>query len=99
MAAQTTAAFEEAGDAALSRKDYNAALQYFAQALEKDPKQVALLWKYAETARQYNSYTIAEKYYQKVASASESKKYPLTTYWIALMKKKCRRLRWRKNAI
>jgi tetratricopeptide (TPR) repeat protein len=87
LAAQTLVAFEEAGDAALSRKDYNAALQYFAQALEKDPKQVAILWKYAETARQYNSYTIAEKYYQKVASSAESKKYPLTTYWIALMKK------------
>lgn len=87
LKAQTASAFEEAGDAAFSRKDYNAALQYFGEAYEKNSKDIALVWKLAETARQYNSYTLAEKYYQKVQNSSEKSAYPMTQYWIALMKK------------
>ncbi len=87
LKAQTSSAFEQAGDAAFSRKDYNAAMQYFGEAYEKEPKNIALLWKLAETARQYNSYTLAEKYYQKVANSPEKATYPMTQYWIALMKK------------
>lgn len=85
--AQTAVAFEEAGDAAFSRKDYNAALSYYLQSLEKDGKKTAILWKCAETCRSYNSYTLASKYYEKVAAAAEKKEYPLAPYWIALMKK------------
>lgn len=85
--AQTATAFEQAGDEAFGKKDYNAAIQYYTEALEKEAKNLDLVWKIAETARHYNSYTLAEKNYQKVASSSEAKKYPMTTFWIAMMKK------------
>lgn len=85
--AQTAAAFELAGDEAFARKDYNAAIQYYSEANEKDAKNIEVIWKIAETARNYNSYSLAEKNYQKVAKSTEAKKYPMTNYWIALMKK------------
>lgn len=84
--AQTSSQFETAGDAAFERKDYNAALQYYIEA-NKDDSKIDLNWKLAETARAYNSYSLATKYYQKVIDSKEHKNYPMADYWIALMKK------------
>ncbi len=84
--AQTAKAFEEAGDAASSRKDYNAALQYFLEASAAKSSD-ALTFKMAETARLYNSYSLAEKNYQKLVTANLVKKYPTSRFYAALMQK------------
>lgn len=85
--AQTLRAYEKAADKAFANKDYYTALVHLAAGLEIDTGNVNLQYKYAEIARQFNAYELAESYYQKVALHEEAEKYPMTDFWLAMVKK------------
>lgn len=81
LQAQSAKAFEKAGDKAFKEKDYGAALEYFRNAMEIKPKKISTIYKYAEVARLFYAYDIAEAHYQKVQQSEEAENFPLTDYW------------------
>ncbi len=85
--AQSVRAYEASGDEAIQKQDYNAALEYYNEALIQDTKNTALTFKYAEAARLFNSYNLAVTNYKKVVNAKESANYPLAKFWLGVMLK------------
>lgn len=81
---QSLKSFERAGDDAFKNKDFGAAIQYYATVLNKNAADLAILWKYAESARQMYAYTEAEQTYLKIAENNKAvKKYPLLNLRLA----------------
>lgn len=79
--AQTSRAFERAGDAAVKRKDYSSAFVYYGNVIDKSPRKIGVQWKYAESARQFYALDLAEKAYKVVvADTKGATKYPLAWY-------------------
>ena len=84
---QTMKAFKKAGDKAFKNKDYNAALEYYRNALEFDEDNPALTYQYAEVARLFHAFEIAEAAYKKVLGSDDADRFPLTKYALGLVKK------------
>jgi tetratricopeptide (TPR) repeat protein len=83
LAGQSFKAYLKAGDEALQRKDYNAAFQHFGNALEYQPDDPAVLYRYAEAARHFYAYELAEKHYQQVLASKQGEQYPLAAFHLA----------------
>ncbi len=86
--AQTKKAFVKAGEEALLKKDFHAALVYFQSALRYDSTQLDILYNTAQAARSFNAYKAAEKLYQGVLDIDSTNSYPETQYWLGEMKQK-----------
>jgi tetratricopeptide (TPR) repeat protein len=84
---QSAKAFEKAGDKAFSQRDYGAALEYYRNAMEINTKKISLSYKYAEVARNFHAYDFAVNYYSKVLESENASDFPLTNYWLGLVKK------------
>lgn len=65
--------------------DYYGASIYYRQALDMDSIDVHLIWKYAESLRQYNEYVLAERYYKKVYEKESGKVYKNSLFMAAMM--------------
>jgi hypothetical protein len=77
-AAQSLRSYERAGDNAFEKKDYGAAIQYYATVLKEKGEKIPVWWKYGECALLFDAYQEAEKAFLRVESeAGQSKKYPL----------------------
>ena len=75
--AQSKRAYIKAGDKAFNAKDYTSAFVYYGNALNKAPDDTDILWKYAESARVFYAYTIAEKAYRQLEkNEAVVQKYP-----------------------
>jgi len=85
--AQTKKAFMKAGAKALKNKDYFSAMDHFGHALEFNEKDAEVMYNYAEAARHFYALEIAEDYYQKVLQSSKVDNFPLTKYWLGILKK------------
>jgi outer membrane protein OmpA-like peptidoglycan-associated protein len=72
--AQSRRAYERAGDQAVEQKNYGTALQHYNTALGRKPTDVNLMWKYAESARQIYSFSLAEKMYRRLESVEGAKR-------------------------
>ena len=83
LSAQTAKAFEKAGDKAFQAKNYSAALEYYREALEMKENKVSLWYKYAEVARLFHSYEIAESYFKRVLNNEKAKDFPLVHFNLA----------------
>jgi outer membrane protein OmpA-like peptidoglycan-associated protein len=85
---QSLRSYERAGDDAFKKKDYGAAVQYYATVLKRDNDNLSVLWKHGECARLYFAYGEAEKSYRKVAASKRYlKDYPLLHYRLGEIKK------------
>ncbi len=87
VSAQSLKQYEKAADRAFEQRDYNAAIAHLAKVLEKDPKNWDALWKYAECARLFYAYPIAEKTYSKIADGKKAKGFPLLDFRLGEVKK------------
>lgn len=67
--------------------DYYGASIYYRKALDMDSIDVHVIWKYAESLRQYNEYVIAERYYRKVYEKESGKVYKNSLFMAAMMQK------------
>lgn len=76
LSAQTFKAFVKAGEEALQREDYQAALQHFGGALQQRPEAVGIAFQYAEVARRFHAYEQAERYYLVVLESPEASRFP-----------------------
>ncbi len=85
--AQTLKAYERAGMEALQDKNYFGAVKYFKIVLDVSANRTDVWYNYAEAARLFNSFSLAEKAYERVIELDEKGEYPLTLYWLGLVKK------------
>ncbi|GJM32684.1 MAG: hypothetical protein DHS20C18_16850 [Saprospiraceae bacterium] len=85
--AQSFRAYLKAGDQAIQQTDYFAAMHYYENALERKPDDLSTLYKMADAARHFNSFEMADKYYQKVLKRDKTGAFSLVTYWLGFVKK------------
>lgn len=84
---QTFKAYVKAGDKAMQQKDFYAAMVYYKDALELKENATEILYKYAEVARQFHSFDLAETFYLKVLASENKEEFPLTNYWLGTVEK------------
>lgn len=84
---QSFKAYVKAAEEALEKKDYNAALQHYAAALEFQPNNPGIQYQYAEIARRFYAYELAEEYYGKVVESKDAGRFPLAAYRLGGVKK------------
>ena len=85
--AQVFTANIEAGDAAFDRGDYYKAMSYFEEALAYEQEDYDLWFKYAESARLFDSYAKADEAYEKIADQEDHANHLEAIYNRGLIKK------------
>ena len=85
--AQSLRAYLKAADNAFATNDYFTALVYYKKVLEVEPDKSNIHFKYAESARLFQAYRIAEDAYHKITLSKDSLNIPLATFWLASVKK------------
>ena len=78
---QSKRAWLTAGDSAMQRKDYFAAMKFYEAALEYDTTAAPVWFKYAECARHFNANRAAEKGYVKVLQKAPIQ-FPEARLWL-----------------
>lgn len=73
---QTFKAFVKAGDEALARQDYQAALQHYSGALALRPETPPVSLKYAQVALRFHAYQQAAAQFQKVLDSAQGDRFP-----------------------
>ncbi len=84
---QPAKSFEKAGDKAFSENDFFAAMTHYQEAMKRSSEDAGLWFKYAEVARQFNAFEVAEEYYSKVVEGEEAEQYNLAVFWLGQVKK------------
>lgn len=85
---QSLRAYERAGDDAFRRKDWGAAIEHYRTVLQRDDDNTSVLWKFAESARMYQSFPEAERAYSKLTTARKKRStYPLVDFQLGEVKK------------
>ncbi|MFK7771897.1 MAG: tetratricopeptide repeat protein [Saprospiraceae bacterium] len=85
--AQSLRAYINAADQAFATNDYFTALVYYKKVLEVEPDRNDIHFKYAESARLFQAYRIAEDAYHKITLSKDSMRFPLATFWLGAVKK------------
>ncbi len=85
--AQSLRAYTKAADNAFATNDYFTALVYYKKILSVEPDRNDIHFKYAESARLFQAYRIAEDAYEKITLSKDSMRFPLATYWLGSVKK------------
>ena len=85
---QTYRQYIKAADEEYANLNYYSAMKHYQDAMSIEGEQPEVLFKYAEAARQFASFTYADTAYTKVLASEKSNDYPLAKYWLATVKKK-----------
>lgn len=85
---QTYRQYLKAADEEFQNLNYYSAMKHYQEAMSIEGEQPEVLFKYAEAARLFQSYTFADTAYTKVLAGEQAKQYPLAKYWLATVKKK-----------
>lgn len=85
---QTYKQYIKAADAEFEDKNYYSSMKHYQEAMDIEGETSDVLFKYAESARLFASYTFADTAYSKVVSTDTSGQYPLALYWLGMVKKK-----------
>jgi outer membrane protein OmpA-like peptidoglycan-associated protein len=78
--------FIEAAEKEYADKNFYGALIHYNEALEFDKKDPVVLFKSAESARQFNAYARAAEKYQYLIDSLGDNTQPVAIYWLAKMK-------------
>lgn len=84
---QTKKQYLQAAEEMWAEKNYYAALVYYKTVADAWPEETEVIYQTAEAARMYNSYLLAEKYYQQVIDADAEIKFPLARLHLAGVKR------------
>lgn len=87
-AGQTFKQYMKAADEEFKKENYYASMKHYQEAMYIEGERTDVLYKYAEAARLFESYTFADTAYTKVIAADSAKVYPLAKYWLATVMKK-----------
>ena len=74
-------------DEAYQKKEYHKAHELYQSAIEKEADDHALWFKYAESARQINQYSEAEKYYTRILESQDKFLFGMARFWLGQIKK------------
>jgi hypothetical protein len=74
-------------DKSFGEKDFYGASIYYRKAMLVDSSNMYVVYRYAESLRQYNEYKQAEKYYKYVYSKDKARAYQESLFWMAMMQK------------
>ncbi len=85
--AQTPGQYVKEGDRRFRDKDFYGAALHYRTAWQMDSSSLDVAYKYAEASRLYNEYPIAAQMYALVWTLSKKNDYPLSVFWLAMMKK------------
>lgn len=85
---QTARQYIKAANEEFSDKNYYSAMKHYEEAMDIDGEKLDVMFKYAEAARLFSSYTYADTAYTKVVAADSLGQYPLAMYHLAFVKKK-----------
>ena len=85
---QTYRQYMKAADEEFANLNYYSAMKHYQEAMSIEGDQPEVLFKYAEAAREFQSYTFADTAYTKVLASEKANDYPLARYWLATVKKK-----------
>jgi hypothetical protein len=85
---QTYRQYLKAADEEFANKNYYSAMKHYEEAMSIEGELPEVLFKYAEAARLFASYTFADTAYTKILSGEQAAAYPLARYWLAAVKKK-----------
>ena len=72
---QTAKQFIKAADEEMAGGDFYSAMKHYQFAMDFAGEKTDILYKYAEAARQFSSYTFADTAYTKVLNSKDSLKY------------------------
>lgn len=84
---QSFNAYKKAGDEAFLGKDYNAAMYYYARALDKNGKDPYLCYRYALSAQSFSAFEVAEDYLLKTLKADKENAFPEAVYHLGMVYK------------
>jgi len=83
LKAQVVSDLELRGDAEFKAGNYQAAWNYYNEAVRHDSATVALWWKMGESAKEYFNYNTAFQCYRIVYEKDQGKNYPEALFWMA----------------
>ncbi|MCB0402706.1 MAG: DUF1573 domain-containing protein [Flavobacteriales bacterium] len=75
------------GDQLTEDGDHYGASLWYKKALDLDSTYIDIVYKYAESLRQYNDYKKAESKYYYIYKKDMGRNYPLAPFWYAMMQK------------
>jgi tetratricopeptide (TPR) repeat protein len=85
--AQTKRQYLKAAEEASAKMDHYSALVYFRTVADAWPEDIDVAYRAAEAAGKYNSFDLAEKYYDRVLRQDKQLKYPEAAYHLAGVKR------------
>lgn len=88
VSGQTFKQYMKAADEEFKDLNYYSAMKHYQEAMYIEGERTDVLYKYAEAARLFESYTFADTAYTKVIAADSAKAYPLAKFWLATVMKK-----------
>ncbi len=80
-------ALVKAGDNAFAQKDYFTAMKYFEMATQVEPDNLDGLYKYAQSARLFNAFTLADSAYTAALERDTTGQLPELAFWAGEVKK------------
>jgi len=87
-AGQTFKQYVKAADEEFKDLNYYSAMKHYQEAMLISGEVPDVMYKYAEAARLFESYTFADTAYTKVLNSEVANNFPLTKYWLARVMKK-----------
>jgi hypothetical protein len=85
---QTFKQYMKAADEEFKDLNYYSAMKHYQEAMLIEGELPEVLYKYAEAARLFESFTFADTAYSKVIASDKAANYPLAKYWLATVMKK-----------
>lgn len=85
---QTYKQYIKAADEEFDKLNYYSAMKHYQEAISIEGELSEVLFKYAESARLFQSYTFADTAYTKLLASPDAKSFPLAKFWLASVKKK-----------
>ncbi|MEM9547630.1 MAG: hypothetical protein AAGA77_16740 [Bacteroidota bacterium] len=82
---QTQKAFIKAAEEAYATKNYYGALTWFSEALDFDRDDPELIYKVAESARQFEAYDLAAEKYKLIVDSLGQGNYPEASFYLGMM--------------
>lgn len=88
MFGQTQRQYIKAADEAFRMHNYREAMIYYDTVYSIRPEDPEIAWKFAEAARLYKVYALAEPAYRNVIASERGRRdYPLALYWLGVVQK------------
>ena len=87
ISAQSLRSYIKAADNSFKSGDYFTSYVYYRKVLDVEPQRTDIYFKYAESARLFQAYRVAEDAYRNITESEDADNFPLAMYWLASMKK------------